>query len=109
MSIVYSPGQLLLRDTADLKLCQELVEVQLFINVELLEIKVGSPKRVRASVQKCFRAAQQRRAGKGKSRVRKQKASYARWPLAASAINTTNHCLFTSVTIEKDNNMPGYS
>ena len=29
--------------------------------------------------------------GKGRSKVTKQRAPYARWPLAASAVHTTNH------------------
>jgi hypothetical protein len=82
-----------------------LVEVELPINVEVLEMKAGLPRRVRAPVQKCFRAPQQRRTGKGKSRVTMQRASNATWPLAAIAVNTTNHYLITSDTTEKDKNI----
>jgi hypothetical protein len=38
----------------------------------------------------------------GKTKGKKQKASYGRWPLAASAFSTTNHYLITSDTTEKD-------
>ena len=34
-----------------------------------------------------------------------QTASYARWPMAANDVDTTNHCLIIFDTIEKDINM----
>lgn len=54
---------------------------------------------VRAQVEKYFSAPPQ--AGGGMAGEIKHRASYARWPLATSAVNATNHCLITSDTIEK--------
>ena len=39
---------------------------------------------------------------KKKIKETNQRASYARWLLAASAVNSTNHCLIISITTEKD-------
>lgn len=43
--------------------------------------------------------------GPGEKDLRKQRASYARWQLAASSINTTNHYVITSDTTEKAENI----
>ena len=42
---------------------------------------------------------------KGKSMETKQSTSYARWPLAASVVNTTNHYLITSEPTERQKNL----
>jgi hypothetical protein len=42
---------------------------------------------------------------KGKNKETKQRATYARWLLAASAVDTTNHYIITSDTTEKDKNI----
>jgi hypothetical protein len=60
---------------------------------------------VRAAVEKFFCTSQQGRNGKEKSKEAKQRASYARWPPTASAVNTTNRYRITSDTTEKDKNM----
>jgi hypothetical protein len=55
-----------------------------------------------------FRAPQQGPAGEGKSKETKQRASYARWPLAANTVNTTNRYLIISdatEATEKDKNI----
>jgi hypothetical protein len=40
-----------------------------------------------------------------KSKETMQAASYARWPLAASAVNTTNHHLIIFDITDKDKNL----
>ena len=42
---------------------------------------------------------------KGENKETRQRALYARWPLAASAVNTTNYYLLTFDTKEKDKNI----
>jgi len=56
-------------------------------------------------IMSVFRASKQGRAGKGEIKETKQRASHARWPLAASAVETTNHYLITSGTAVTDKNM----
>jgi hypothetical protein len=61
---------------------------------------------VRAPVQRYFRPPpQKKRTDKGKSKETKQRASYARWPLAASDVDTTNSYLTTTDNTEKDRNI----
>jgi hypothetical protein len=52
-----------------------------------------------------FGPSQQGRTGEGKSKETNQRASYARWPLAASTVKRTNHYLIISDVTEKDKNI----
>jgi hypothetical protein len=54
--------------------------------------------RVRVVVKKSFRS------GTGKGEETNQTASFARWLLAASAVNVTSHCLIMFDTTEEDKN-----
>jgi len=54
-------------------------------------------------IMSVFRASKQVQSGKGKIKETKQRASHARWPLAANAVETTNHYLITSDTAVTDN------
>ena len=56
-----------------------------------------------------LRALQQGLTDTGKSAETQQTVSYARWPLPASVVNTTNHYLITSDTTEKDKKHTQYS
>jgi hypothetical protein len=63
----------------------------------------GRRERARTLVKKFFSPPPP--PSKGKNKETKQRASYGRWPLAASAVNMTNHYIITSGTTEKDKNV----
>jgi len=71
----------------------------------------GRQQRVWAPVKKGIFAhpphphPQKGRTGKGKGKDIKQRDSYAKWPLAASAVHTKSHYLITSDATEKDKNL----
>jgi len=53
-------------------------------------------------VEKSFFGPPARKDRQGESKETRQRSSYTRWPLAASAVNKTSHYIKTSDTTEKD-------
>jgi hypothetical protein len=65
----------------------------------------GLPGAGSSTDEKNVRAPKQGRTGMGTSKEIEKRASHARWPLAATSVNTTNHHLITSDSTQKDKNI----